>query len=34
MGAVPSTATSGVYQASLVQLDTGEIDQILFAVLF
>jgi hypothetical protein len=32
--AVPSTATSGVYQASLVQLDSREIDQILFAALF
>jgi hypothetical protein len=30
--AVPATATSGVYQASLVRLDTGEIGQILFIV--
>ncbi|HXC48920.1 MAG TPA: N,N-dimethylformamidase beta subunit family domain-containing protein [Candidatus Sulfotelmatobacter sp.] len=30
--AVPTTATSGIYQASLVRLDTGEIGQILFVV--
>jgi len=30
--AVPATATSGIYQASLVRLDTGDVGQILFVV--